>query len=360
MHYIFDSDAAARPQTRINKGSLLFVTLQTVEDGRERTARPVLFEMAPGVMPLRAPMGDLWIPDTEPMAGPRNFMLAQRYAGYDYAITPSWPYDLLQFKHGGRGNAGHHTRSQNEGAMIKDESSFASYEWPALRPEEYERMAELRPFVPEGMKLIMRSPGGIQEQTVDLLGFENLCLMLFDEPALVEAVVAAVGERMVRHFDLALEHDFIGAGLLSDDWGFKTGTMLPPDKLRELIMPWHRKVVETIHSKGKAAILHSCGQLSAVMDDIIDDLRYDAKHSFEDTITPIEDAYARWGGRIALLGGIDMDFLARATPDRIHARCREILARTAGQGGYALGSGNSIADYIPAENYFAMLTAALV
>jgi len=34
-HYIFDSDAAARPQTRINKGSLLYVTLQTVEDGLE-------------------------------------------------------------------------------------------------------------------------------------------------------------------------------------------------------------------------------------------------------------------------------------------------------------------------------------
>ncbi|MFZ0708599.1 MAG: hypothetical protein WAM53_01035, partial [Terrimicrobiaceae bacterium] len=33
MHYISDSDAANRPQTRINKGSVLFVILQTVEDG---------------------------------------------------------------------------------------------------------------------------------------------------------------------------------------------------------------------------------------------------------------------------------------------------------------------------------------
>jgi len=32
-HYIFNSDATAHPQTRINKGSLLYVTLQTVEDG---------------------------------------------------------------------------------------------------------------------------------------------------------------------------------------------------------------------------------------------------------------------------------------------------------------------------------------
>jgi hypothetical protein len=33
LHYIFDSEPSTRPQTRINKGSLLFVTLQTVEDG---------------------------------------------------------------------------------------------------------------------------------------------------------------------------------------------------------------------------------------------------------------------------------------------------------------------------------------
>ncbi|MGB8467035.1 MAG: hypothetical protein WCE49_18965, partial [Terrimicrobiaceae bacterium] len=33
LHYISDSDAANRPQTRINKGSVLFAILQTVEDG---------------------------------------------------------------------------------------------------------------------------------------------------------------------------------------------------------------------------------------------------------------------------------------------------------------------------------------
>ena len=37
MHYISDSDAANRPQTRINKGSVLFAILQTVEDGLDQT-----------------------------------------------------------------------------------------------------------------------------------------------------------------------------------------------------------------------------------------------------------------------------------------------------------------------------------
>jgi hypothetical protein len=33
LHYIFDFFSANRPQTRINKGSCLFATLESVEDG---------------------------------------------------------------------------------------------------------------------------------------------------------------------------------------------------------------------------------------------------------------------------------------------------------------------------------------
>jgi uroporphyrinogen decarboxylase len=36
-----------------------------------------------------------------------------------------------------------------------------------------------------------------------------------------------------------------------------------------------------------------------------------------------------------------------------------MLERTAGRGGYALGTGNSVPDYVPDENYLAMIRAAL-
>ena len=41
-------------------------------------------------------------------------------------------------------------------------------------------------------------------------------------------------------------------------------------------------------------------------------IRIDAKHSFEDTIVPVTEAKRRWGRRVALLGGLDIDFVARA------------------------------------------------
>ena len=83
----------------------------------------------------------------------------------------------------------------------------------------------------------------------------------------------------------------------------------------------------------------------------------DCRHSYEDNIVPVEEAYRRWGGRIAILGGIDVDFLSRRSEEEIRQRAQNLLDMCAEQGGYALGSGNSIPDYVPAAKYFAMTSA---
>jgi uroporphyrinogen decarboxylase len=94
------------------------------------------------------------------------------------------------------------------------------------------------------------------------------------------------------------------------------------------------------------------------MDDIIDDMKFDGKHSYEDTIQPVEQAYEQYGGRIAILGGIDLDFLVRSTPEEVFRRSKAMLERSAGRGSYALGTGNSVPEYVPRDNYFAMVLAA--
>jgi uroporphyrinogen decarboxylase len=93
-----------------------------------------------------------------------------------------------------------------------------------------------------------------------------------------------------------------------------------------------------------------------LMDDLIDDVGIDAKHSYEDKILPPEEAYRRWGDRIAVLGGVDMDLLGRGTEEQVRARTRQILEVCGVKGmGYALGTGNTAANYIPVGNYLAML-----
>ena len=91
------------------------------------------------------------------------------------------------------------------------------------------------------------------------------------------------------------------------------------------------------------------------MPDLLDDVRIDGKHSFEDTIEKVTDAKERYGDRVALLGGIDVDFLCRASEDEIRKRVRNTLDKCMPGGGYCLGSGNTVANYVPLDNYLAML-----
>jgi uroporphyrinogen decarboxylase len=151
----------------------------------------------------------------------------------------------------------------------------------------------------------------------------------------------------------------VGAILCNDDWGFNSQTMLPPHILKECVFPVYKRIVENAHRKGKYAILHSCGYYKDIMDDIINYMKFDGRHSYEDKITPVEEAYDELHHKIAVLGGIDVNFLARSTPDEIYIRCKNMVNRSKSSGGYALGSGNSVPDYISNENYLAMIKAAI-
>ena len=137
--------------------------------------------------------------------------------------------------------------------------------------------------------------------------------------------------------------------------GFKTSTLIAPDQLREYILPWHARYARLAHEHGRPFILHSCGQIEAVMPDLVESVRIDGRHSYEDVIDPIERVHARWGHKVAVLGGVDVDLLARGTPQAVRRRTREILNACAPAGGYACGSGNSVTNYVPIANYLAMV-----
>ena len=128
--------------------------------------------------------------------------------------------------------------------------------------------------------------------------------------------------------------------------------------MRRFVVPWHRKIAEVVHAAGRPTVMHSCGCLDAVMDDIVNVIRHDGKHSYEDAIRPVEQAYEQMVGRIAVIGGLDVDFVCRSQPAEVFERAQAMLERVAGRGGYALGTGNSVPEYVPQENYFAMLAAA--
>ena len=275
-------------------------------------------------------------------------------AGYDYATCHASAFSFPKLS----ARAASSTVSLNGQSTIWDRESYETYVWPDPASFDDTLPERVRPYLPEGMKLMVMGPGGVLENVIDLVGYDELCYMLFDDPDLVAEIFEQVGSRLLKYYELIAQMDTVGFLCSNDDWGFNSQTFLSPDDMRRYVFPWHKKIVETAHKAEKPCILHSCGRFDEVIEDVIEDMHFDGRHSYEDKIMPVEEAYEVLHGRIVVMGGIDMDFLVRSNPHAVYSRSMAMLERTADRGGYLLGSGNSIPTYVPFENYTAMIRAA--
>ena len=313
---------------------------------REKPKRPTLFEFFMN-QKLYEEVSGIKDPEKIDMARIKTF----EKLGYDYTTF----HCSFVFQRNER--AHDKSVSLNENPTISDKKSFEEYPWPDAEKFDYSKLEKIAPEIPDGMKLIVPGPGGVLENVISLVGFDNLCFMQLDEPELMKNICDAVGSRLLKHYEIVSAFDTVGALISNDDWGFKTQTMLGPALMREYIIPWHIKIAEAAHKAGKPVILHSCGNLAELMDDIVNVIKYDGKHSYEDNIKPVEEAYEELCGKIAVMGGIDLDFICRSTPEQVYERSKAMLKRSSERGAYALGSGNSIPEYVPVKNYYAMISA---
>ncbi len=201
---------------------------------------------------------------------------------------------------------------------------------------------------------------GVLEISEDLVGFQQLAYMQVDDPELFADVYRKIGDLMLNLWTTFLDRyaDAFAICRFGDDLGFRSNTLVSHTTIRTHIIPQYRRVISRILASGKPFLWHSCGNIFAVMDDVIA-LGINAKHSNEDAIAPFDVWIERYGDRIGLLGGIDVDILCQRTPDEIVADVFEKGTRfRANANGYALGSGNSIPDYVPVDGYLAMIEAA--
>lgn len=244
--------------------------------------------------------------------------------------------------------------------VIASWEDFERYPWPKLDEVDFSLLEYLATHLPEGMGIFLCPCSGFLEIPLHtLLGYGNMAFLLYDDPALVKAVVDRCGELIVGWYRNAYSFPRVRGFFQGDDWGFKTQPLLGPGPIRELIMPWHVRLAQLAHEHGLLYLFHSCGQLESLMEDLIETVRIDAKHSFEEAICPVTEFKKRYGHRVAVLGGVDVHKLCTLPEPELRREVRRILDDCMPGGRYALGSGNSIANYIPLSNYMAMCDEGL-
>jgi len=210
--------------------------------------------------------------------------------------------------------------------IISSWEDFEKYPWADLNKIDYSMYEFVTKNLPDGMKIMACASAGVFEISSEVfLGFEGLSYLLYDEPDLVEAVFSKVGEAIYNFYKNIVELDEVGGFFQGDDMGFKTSTIVSPEVLRKLVLPWHKKFASLSHQYNKMYWLHCCGNVLSLMEDFVEDVKIDAFHSFQDSIIPVGEFKKRYGDRVATLGGVDMDKLCRLDEKSLRRYVREIL-----------------------------------
>lgn len=242
---------------------------------------------------------------------------------------------------------------------ISNWQDFEQYPWPRIEDVDWFVIEYIHDHLPEGMGLMTCHGGGPFEHLSHIMSLEGLSLALYDAPDLVQAVSDRVGELMLAFYRHLCDLERVIALFQGDDMGFRTSTLISPTALRQYSLPWHKRFANLAHARDIPYLLHSCGNVEAIMPDLINQVGIDGKHSFEDAIIPAPDFQARYGDRIATLGGLDLNILSGGQPDEVRRHTRFLIDTCGPQGRYAIGSGNSVPSYVPVENYLAMVDEAL-
>ncbi|MFW5798187.1 MAG: uroporphyrinogen decarboxylase family protein [Planctomycetota bacterium] len=245
-------------------------------------------------------------------------------------------------------------------ACIRTDEEFDAYDWPddsqVIDLEPFERCAEL---IPDNIKLVAGVGAGPFEWATRMMGVMGLSYALVDNPELVGRVFGEIDRVHTGALEQIASMEAVGACRQGDDLGFKTSTFLPPEVLRRHVFPIYKEMTDIAHARNKPFILHSCGNLAQVYDDLVHDCRIDAKHSFEDAILPVHEFKQQYGDRVTPLGGLDVDRICRSDEDELRRYTRTMIERCFEDGHWALGTGNSLTNYMPVENYLVVLEEGL-
>jgi uroporphyrinogen decarboxylase len=242
-------------------------------------------------------------------------------------------------------------------SFIKTRADFERFPWEIAGQLDFSKFYQIKNLLPGGMKVIAVS-GKIFTLTWMLMGFNHFALSLIMDEKLVADVFRQVAQIQFRGLEQIFTMPYIGAVWVVDDLAFGTGPMISPQAFRDHVFPWYREMAERCHKKDLLFMMHSDGDLTPLMEDLID-LGLDVLQPIDPSCMDIVKVKEEYGDRLCLVGNVANELLRSGTPGEIEKRVKDLIGKVAPGGGYCVGSGNSVPEWAKFENYMAMREATL-
>ena len=183
-----------------------------------------------------------------------------------------------------------------------------------------------------------------------LLGLENLGMAIYEDPELLQKAIEAatdywteVGLRAIRAGCDAL--------YVANDMGMNGRTLIAPNQLREFFFPAMRRQFKAWKEAGGRILLHSCGNVDAVLEDLADS-GIDAINNIQVRAgMDLADVKRRIGDRVTIVGNVDATGIMCQPDQALIAEAIQRVVDIAGQdGGLIIATDHSFHEGVPIEN----------
>ncbi len=190
-----------------------------------------------------------------------------------------------------------------------------------------------------------------------LRGYENALMDFIAHPKFLQELLETIMRFNMGIIDQVNRYD-VDAFWFGDDWGDQRGITIGADRWRKFLKPHYRKLCDAAKANGRHLFLHSDGNLTELMPDIIE-LGIDAIHPCQPEVMDLKALKREYGAHITFFGGIDtQQVLPFATPREVKAHVLQCL-RTLGEGGgMILAPGICMQEDVPWENVLTFIEVA--
>ena len=226
------------------------------------------------------------------------------------------------------------------------------------------RMTELNTAVAMNRELgdkavaVMGSVNGPLTVAWYLIGYENICLLLYDDPKFLEEVsemCVDFGVKMIKR----IAATGVDAMIIAEDLGGSAQGLVKPAHFKAIFKPALKKIIDCIKSYNLPIFFHCCGRIWDYMDDLVE-LGIDAIHPLQRTAgMDLATVKAKYGDKLCIIGNVDSSrTLPFGSDEQIAVETQEAIRVAAPGYGFILASDHSLHDGIPVKNIQLMFDTA--
>ncbi len=190
------------------------------------------------------------------------------------------------------------------------------------------------------------------------MGLENMSYALYEDETLIPDIMNAANS-----FLTVATKRMINAGadavILAEDLAHSGGSFFHPQVMKKLVFPELQKTVNSILDAGSIALLHTCGDVTEIFEDIVALGVHGVNPIQASAGMDIELIKRLYGDRVTLMGNLDSsNLLPYGTCEQIRNEVKRLMTSVAKNGRYIFCSDSDIRDDMPLENVFAMFEEA--